>query len=585
MPPILTRLGAEKRPPDFARTYEALGVRFVPNGDPVQLRAEECPFCGGAKFYLNRDDGRYDCKSASCGPAGNVITFLSRVHAEYLAATTPADYSGLGKARGIAPQTLERHEFAFIRWAGEWLIPFKSTTGSVVNLMRYLPDKPKPNKLMLPGLPTALYGFEKLMDSDNKDKDVLLCEGPLDAVALDYNIGPKNRGRYVIVAIPGTFKEQWAEHFRDRRVRCLFDNDDGGRAHTRRVSLILGESGIAAELKALKWPDGTRDGYDLNDAVNDSNKRRILSWLLRNCYAIVRKPKLIIQHGRRAAGEERPIEWVWRNHLPCGTYIRFSGPQGTFKTTIALCLCAQYTRGKPMPTMVNPSMPPGHVLYIYAEDFRDEVEDGFEWAGGEFAYWHSIPAKVLDGGQLNVLDNLGEIEQLIREYGIRLVVIDGQNSVVGAPDIRTDFLSRSNVSNPLHGFAQRLNICLIGICNEDGDSRALGPQSLGDIGRCVMRTYETDPKGTNPPYCVLQFVKVSSTARSNYPPIPYSVRDHGGSHREILWGRSRPKAKAAAEPATPPAGVKGGGLRSRLKPSTLGRFGGGTPTAPTGAGG
>jgi hypothetical protein len=192
-------------------------------------------------------------------------------------------------------------------------------------------------------------------------------------------------------------------------------------------------------------------------------------------------------------------------------------------------------------------MPAGHVLYLYVEDNRDEVENGFEWAGGDFKYWHCMPAKTRDGDPLNVLDHIKEIEQTVREYDIRFVIIDGQNSVVGAPCIATDMLARNNVTNKLHQFAQRLNICLMGIRNEDAEGRALGPQSFGDIGRCVLRAVDLGP-AAGLPYGRLEFVKVSDTARSNYPPIPYSVKDHGGSHREILWGKYKPNPiKASRE--------------------------------------
>src|SRR5262249_8933869 len=156
---------------------------------------------------------------------------------------TSAHYAALGRARGVAPQTLQRHQLAYHEGLSCWLVPFKNAQGKVINLMRYEPDRPKPNKFMLPGLPTALYGFDRLMAAD-KSKLVLLCEGPLDAIALDYSIGSGNRPKYVIVATPGAFKEEWAEYFRGRKVRAFYDNDDAGRKHTERVRKLLGESGV-----------------------------------------------------------------------------------------------------------------------------------------------------------------------------------------------------------------------------------------------------------------------------------------------------------------------------------------------------
>src|SRR5262249_37417603 len=159
-------------------------------------------------------------------------------HKQYLDQTTPADYNRLKAKRGIANQTLRLHELAWARDLRCWVIPFKNAKGHIFNLMRYFPDRPKPNKFMLPGLPTALYGFDKLVAAD-KNKIVFLCEGPFDAIALDYNISALKRAKYVIVGIPGTFKKEWAQYFKHRKVRALFDNDDGGEAHRQRVIILL----------------------------------------------------------------------------------------------------------------------------------------------------------------------------------------------------------------------------------------------------------------------------------------------------------------------------------------------------------
>jgi hypothetical protein len=118
---------AEKPAANYARVYETLGVHFHSNGDPVQLRAEECPFCFKEKFYVNRETGQYDCKQ--CGESGNVTKFLTHIHREYLVKTTTEDYRRLSKLRDIPVKTLKRHEFAYMKWADEWLIPFKSSIG------------------------------------------------------------------------------------------------------------------------------------------------------------------------------------------------------------------------------------------------------------------------------------------------------------------------------------------------------------------------------------------------------------------------------------------------------------------------
>jgi hypothetical protein len=106
-------------------------------------------------------------------------------------------------------------------------------------------------------------------------------------------------------------------------------------------------------------------------------------------------------------------------------------------------------------------------------------------------------------------------------------------------NISTDMLARHNVTNKLHQFAQRENICLIGLRNENAEGRALGPQSMADLARCIVRAVELKSYNDRR-YFRLIFERISDAAPKTHPPIPYSVEDLGGSARRILWGEVRP---------------------------------------------
>ncbi len=536
---------------DYSKLFGWFGVVFHRNGSAEAL-ADACPWCGKDKFSLNVTTGEYHCKHCAEG-SGNHWTFLRWAYGEALKGTTADRYSALGKKRGIAPQTLKRHGLAYDEGGARWLIPFKNAEGNVVNLQLYYPDAPKgQTKQNLPGLSTAIYGFEQL--AKDKERPVLICEGPFDAIALDYSLGANNRAKYAIVATPGTFKEAWAPHFRGRKVRAFYDNDKGGEQHRERVRKLLGVSGVAAELKVLKWPDGTPDGYDVNDLIREPQfkGKSVLGFLDEHCVEVTAEPKLDVQRGRdRKPGDDREDrDWPWPDHLMCGTYVSYSGRRGTLKSTVMRELVALYTTGRPMPGQEAPGMPAGNVIYITAEDDRKEVWDSLDLAGADTDRVNVIKATLKDGDPLNVLEHLPELENLIREDGVRLVIIDGQNSVVGAPNISTDMLARHNVSNKLHQFAQRLDICLVGIRNEDAEGRALGPQSMGDLARCILRSTEIHGAPDGERYFRLSFERVSNRSQKLYPPIPYSVEDLGGSSRRILWGKEKPPDPKAV-PAPP----------------------------------
>jgi hypothetical protein len=526
---------------DYSRTYEFFGVAFHATGNPDEVEADECPFCSENRFHVNITSGLYHCKK--CDAEGNVTTFLTAIHATALDSTGTEQYRPLSEKRGIAIQTLRSHDLAYTE-SGCWFIPFRNAKGNVVNIQLYYPNQPCPNKCNPPGLPLCLYGFDKLTARANKDKPVYLCEGPLDAIALDYHLA-KHRDRYVVVATPGAFKQEWAGYFQGRKVRALYDNDAAGRQHAERVRKLLGESRVASELHILKWPEGTPDHYDVNDWVKDHHgqKRNFVSFAEQNSYSVKPESRLDWHHGweRRGTPPEK-IEWVWENRLRCGSYCSFSGPGGTYKSTIARQLVARYTRGLPMRGHEG-AMPAGYVVYFTAEDTKDKVFADVQRFGGDTLKVSVLETTLKGGDYMNMLDHLDELEQAIKQYGVRLVVVDGQNSLVGGPNIATDMLARHNVTNKLHRFAQRLNICLLGIRNEDPTGRALGPQSMGDIARCVMKTIPEKSVGDCYRYFRLTCPKVSDSAPCTHTPIPYAVEDRAGKAPTILWGRRPPEEK------------------------------------------
>jgi hypothetical protein len=186
--------------------------------------------------------------------------------------------------------------------------------------------------------------------------------------------------------------------------------------------------------------------------------------------------------------------------------------------------------------------------------------------------------ETVDHEFLNILDHLKEIEQTIREFGIRFMILDGQNSLVGAKNISTDMLARHNITNPLHRFAQKLNICLLGVRNEDPEGRAMGPQSMKDIARSILRAVEDQPlDGFR--YCRLKFEKVSKVPKCLYPDIPYAVEDSEGSPGSpgsspiVLWGKVRPveeRPPPRSGPVPSPGWLLAALEEEQTKPSTTG---------------
>ncbi len=120
-------------------------------------------------------------------------------------------------ARGINNETISYHS---IGWNGRsYTLPVFDHRGVVVNLRTYDPNA-KPKMRGLKGRGSQLYPVDVLAPPDLDPKaapwkaDVVLCEGEWDALLLNQHGIPAVTG----TAGAGTFKDEWAPKFKDKRV-------------------------------------------------------------------------------------------------------------------------------------------------------------------------------------------------------------------------------------------------------------------------------------------------------------------------------------------------------------------------------
>ena len=161
------------------------------------------------------------------------------------------------------------------------------------------------------------------------------------------------------------------------------------------------------------------------------------------------------------------------------------------KSTIARNLTALFSRGEPMPGCDKIGLPPGHIIYVTAEDSEATVWTDLERNKANTKLVTVLPAILKDGDPMNILEHLGELRLMIRELGTRFVIIDGQNSVVGAPCIANGHagLLQQRHQQAVPQFAQQENLCPLGNPQRgQGTVEPTGQQSMSDLGRCVMRT-------------------------------------------------------------------------------------------------
>jgi hypothetical protein len=198
---------------DWSRLYQSFKVT-----------EEVCPYCWRPGFRIDRPTGDYCCR---CGNNGDGVGFVEDMYRGYLGQTTERSYVALSAVRGLPASILKDHQLAYGNDLKCWLIPYKTTEGKVVTLLRYYPWRNENNKCLLPCLGSYLYGLDRLRSMARRHQAILMvCEGAFDAIALDYHLRSRQcKDSYDVIALhsASSFKPEWCQHLvgYSHRVRSL----------------------------------------------------------------------------------------------------------------------------------------------------------------------------------------------------------------------------------------------------------------------------------------------------------------------------------------------------------------------------
>jgi len=197
-------------------------------------------------------------------------------------------------------------------------------------------------------------------------------------------------------------------------------------------------------------------------------------------------------HTLASVAPER-ITWLWPGRVPLGKLVVIDGDPSTGKSTLSLDLGARVSAGLSWPDGA-PGPEPAGVLLLSAEDgLADTIVPRLTAAGADLARVHALTEVALvglDGARQMVPPSLPRdipvIEQQVRKYNVRLVVIDVLMAyLAGAVDSHRD----QDVRAVLHRLAAMAEatgctVVLIRHMNKAGGSNALyrGGGSIGIIG-------------------------------------------------------------------------------------------------------
>ena len=316
------------------------GVAF--KGESGGQQFADCPFCNKVnKFYVNPENGGWDCKS--CQKRGYPTHFLEYLGEKYVNNLSPAALAKIVGDRGIPPDIIKKWK---VGWNGtHYTLPVYGADGKCVDLRVW-----KPGSLMMStkGMSTGLFGADKLVEGKGT---VYICEGEWDCMALDA-LASKLDKKISVVGVPGagTFKKEWTKPFLGKSVIVLYDNDEAGENGERVVLNRL--KGTINSVKFISWPSDMPSGFDVRDWVNYGLRIDKAQGSWDNLHKLLinnpRKPSPEEKAAARAAGER--LEKGYAGHREVyeayGKWLQLDEPE-VIKILFGVCF-ANRLQGDPV---------------------------------------------------------------------------------------------------------------------------------------------------------------------------------------------------------------------------------------------
>lgn len=275
---------------------ERMGWSSEPAGD-TELRVK-CPAHEDSKASatMNVEKRLWKCHAAGCGVSGDIITFMAlalKTQRAAIVADLSTRYSSRTAEKTVSPEYIERAHSqiwsagpllqalrkrgvsdAVIRGrklgfdSGRITIPIYDKHKSCVNVRKYLPGAPGPEKMRnLRG-----HGAIRLYPLDQLEYDrVVITGGEMKAIVASEHLNPLGWGCITCTAGEGNWEPGFTPLFKDKIVCVIMDVDEPGvsaankiAAQVRTVSRFM--TSLVLPLDRDKYPHG-----DINDYFGEEN--------------------------------------------------------------------------------------------------------------------------------------------------------------------------------------------------------------------------------------------------------------------------------------------------------------------------
>lgn len=242
----------------------------------------------------------FKCYAAECGADGDILTFLAgalkstrrvvwedvaqRYHLDTARSIDPrlieqwhSNVWGAGvllkelRSRAVTDKIIERYRIGYDR--GRITIPVHTETGVIVNVRRYLPGAPGPEKMRNVrgcGKPPRLY--PRWPVDQLSFNTVVVCGGEMKALVAAEELNPKKIGAITQTGGEGNWEHSFSPLFHGKQVFVCLDIDAGGRAAAEKLCALLAPHAawvgkILLPLDLDKYPHG-----DVNNFIAQGGK-------------------------------------------------------------------------------------------------------------------------------------------------------------------------------------------------------------------------------------------------------------------------------------------------------------------------
>ena len=192
--------------------------------------------------------------------------------------------------------------------------------------------------------------------------------------------------------------------------------------------------------------------------------------------------------------EVSPLQWLWPNYVPLGTFGILAGAPKVGKSAVAVDLAARITTGRPMPD--GSEGVKGAALIVAPEDGPDGARVRFEAAGGDLNLFGHLAEP--DGSPPSFPEATPKLERIIRTHDVRLVIIDNLEAVAGRKVDMNNPKDATGMLAPLQAVAKRTNATILainhtrkGATNNPIDA-VMGSRKITGVARFVALVFK-DP--------------------------------------------------------------------------------------------